>query len=1288
MRILNFFSAIVAFALCLGAAQSAEASHFRYGTIQWRLPDPVGMPRTVEFTVDAAWRSDFIGNETLNFGDATTGALNFTTGTNIGSGVDQAGETYAVRRVVLTHTYAADGQFTAFFASCCRVGSLSGGSANGNYRVEARVAVGGGNTGGPTTGALPIIQMQRGQVENFSFNMFDPDGDTITCRFALAAETGITDPIPTVGGNDPVITGTTGNSCDFQWNLAGAVAADDGDKYVMHFIMESVHAGQTSKTAVDLIVEIIGPSVAVPSCASDASLTILPGASGSHTMTLTGTGTLTVGVVGLPPGATLSPAAGSTVASGASVTFNWSPTLMQTGSQTVLVNVTNSANITRSCVVDVQVPICADFGTACTVGVGQCAVTNVRVCTGIGVSTCDAVAGMPVAELCDGLDNDCNGTNDNGFNVGASCNGTTGVCAAATGVLQCNGLAGTICSVDPGGSMPAVTAEICDGLDNNCNGTIDDGFNIGAACMGTLGVCAATVGAIECDGPGATICSVDPDGSTPAVTAETCDAADNNCNGVIDDGFNVGGSCMGTTGVCALATGAIECTLMGTAMCSVNPGGSMSAVTVETCDGADNNCNGSSDEGFNVGSSCMGTTGVCAQATGAVECNGTGGAMCSVNPGGSMSAATAETCDGADNNCNGSSDEGFNVGTSCMGTTGICALATGAVECDGMGAAMCSVDPGGSTSATLPEDCDGADNNCNGSTDEGILCECLADADCADGNSCTVNTCESDACVDTSVPAGDLGECTMGAVCSGDPTNACVTCADTDPTNTDSGCAMETPHCRVVAMGATCEICADLGPGTDVGCETATPNCVVGDSGASECVSCISDSDCDDGNECTTEVCSAGACTNPSLTEFSPCSGGVCTAAAMCTAVTVVIEGPPDGDVLANATPTISGTGTPGATIDVIIDGTSVGTTIVDALGQWTLSLTTPLDDGPHAVIAETTVGGMDAMDNSGFSVDTMTVVAIVDPADGSTTLDSSPLLRGTGEPGAEVVVSIDGVEVGRVTVAVDGTWFIGNIDALLNGPHTMTAVATDLVGNTATATSAFTVDSDTAVDINGPASGALLNNNMPTITGTAVPGAQVVISIEVGGTPTTLGTVTADASGNWTLPLTSPLADGPYVVTALATDPIGNMASDSSVFSIDTVTLVTVDDIDPGTGVISGTGEPGAEIRITVDGNEVGVVTVGSDGTWSFDGDSLGVGTHVVDVTATDPAGNTATDTSSITVPMMDGGVGPDSGTSGTFGGVSGGALCSTGAPAGEGWPAALGLLLVGAALAHRRRR
>jgi hypothetical protein len=71
-------------------------------------------------------------------------------------------------------------------------------------------------------------------------------------------------------------------------------------------------------------------------------------------------------------------------------------------------------------------------------------------------------------------------------------------------------------------------------------------------------------------------------------------------------------------------------------------------------------------------------------------------------------------------------------------------------------------------------------------------------------------------------------------------------------------------------------------------------------------------------------------------------------------------------------------------------------------------------------------------------------------------------------------------------------------------------------------------------------------------------------------------------------------------VVTATATDLAGNMAADTSAFTVDTETSVTIDDVDPTTGVITGTGEPGATVVITVDGNEVGTVTVGVDGTWS----------------------------------------------------------------------------------------
>jgi hypothetical protein len=484
--------------------------------------------------------------------------------------------------------------------------------------------------------------------------------------------------------------------------------------------------------------------------------------------------------------------------------------------------------------------------------------------------------------------------------------------------------------------------------------------------------------------------------------------------------------------------------------------------------------------------------------------------------------------------------------------------------------------------------------------------------------------------------------------------------------------------------GNTCEVCVDGGAGTDLGCDAATPNCVVGTGGANECISCLSDGECDDGIECTTDTCSAGACTNPALAEFTPCSTGVCTAASSCEAVAVSIDGPVDGTTITDAMPTILGTGTPGTTVTVSIGGTMVGTAVVDAMGAWSLPLTTPLSEGLQMVTASVTVGTLDAMDMSSFTVDTGTVVLIESPADGSTTLDATPLITGTGEPGATVVITVDGEQLGSATVDTNGNWVFAVLTRLTNDVHTVEAVATDLAGNTDMATSTFTVNSSTDLAITGPVNGSVINDNTPSISGTARPGASVTVVINIDGTATTIGTVVADTDGNWLIGVTQTLLDGPYVVTATATDLEGNMAADSASFTVDTETDVTIGDVDPTTGVITGTGEPGAEVVITVDGVEVGTVTVGVDGTWSFDGDVLGAGSHTVTATATDPAGNTATDTTTVTVASPDGGMLPDGGV----GGLSGGALCATHAPVGASWPAAGGLLLVGLALATRRRR
>jgi RHS repeat-associated protein len=230
-------------------------------------------------------------------------------------------------------------------------------------------------------------------------------------------------------------------------------------------------------------------------------------------------------------------------------------------------------------------------------GMGQCANSVQNVCRDGRVESPACVPRAPQTELCDGLDNNCNDTVDEGFSLGTACSVGVGMCErAGTNVCSANG--GVMCSAQPA----APSSELCDGLDNNCNDTVDEGFQLGIACSVGVGECSRS-GRHVCNASGSGVmCNVQP--GTPS--SELCDGKDNDCNRTVDDGFAVGAVCRVGVGECA-RSGSNVCNAAGNGVtCSAQPG----TPAAEVCDGKDNNCNGAVDEGLYQTMTCG--SGACA----------------------------------------------------------------------------------------------------------------------------------------------------------------------------------------------------------------------------------------------------------------------------------------------------------------------------------------------------------------------------------------------------------------------------------------------------------------------------------------------------------------------------------------------------------------------------------------------------------------------------------------------------------------------------------------------------
>ncbi len=352
---------------------------------------------------------------------------------------------------------------------------------------------------------------------------------------------------------------------------------------------------------------------------------------------------------------------------------------------------------------------------------------------------------------------------------------------------------------------------------------------------------------------------------------------------------------------------------------------------------------------------------------------------------------------------------------------------------------------------------------------------------------------------------------------------------------------------------------------------------------------------------------------------------------------------------IAANTPTISGTTEAGASVELTIDGAVVATVTADGSGAWTHT-SAALMDGLHnvSVTATDAAGNTSAASTRSFSVDTVAPMPVViSPADGAFTANTLPMLSGTSEAGAQVVVTLlDAAGAGIETLTTDasvaaGAWSVATTVMLMDGAYTIEVASTDAAGNAGNTSSGFTVDA-TALPLafTAPTAGQALNIAQPVLTGTSAPNAEVTIALfdDQDMLVETLSVV-ADLNGDWSATPTMALAEGDHVAEAQVQN-LAGVVSDASVgFRID-LTAPDVALITPSADAVlndaqadlTGSAEAGAQIEVTLTnaaGDVIETLTTSSDvnGMWSSSPtDALMDGAYTVAVSATDEAGNVTT--------------------------------------------------------------
>ncbi|MCC6877717.1 MAG: putative metal-binding motif-containing protein [Sandaracinaceae bacterium] len=480
-------------------------------------------------------------------------------------------------------------------------------------------------------------------------------------------------------------------------------------------------------------------------------------------------------------------------------------------------------------------------------------------------------------ELCDGVDNDCSGSADDGTGMECALGSAPAACTTSCGTpgrRACN----SACRLGPCVAM----AESCNDCDDDGDGLADNGLtcrrNTSTSCVTSCGTSGSRTCASDCSGYGAC-----------AAAFETCNDCDDDGDGLVDDGL----PCRrGTSASCTTT-----CGTTGARVCAVDCSGYGSCRATEVCNGCDDDNDGAPDNGFacrqGQTQSCTTSCGTVGVRTCASDCSGFGACV------------ATEVCNGCDDDADGTIDDGF---TCTGGSTQSCTT-----SCGTTGTRACNGSCSGYGACTATEACNGCDDDGDGTSDEDFACRqgatmgCNTSCGTAGTRTCNSTCTAFGACAAAEVCNGcdddGVGGADNGFTCVQGSSRSCTTGCGTTGTQSCNGSCTGYGTCSATEVCNGCDDDGVGGPDNGFACvRNATQGCTTGcgTAGTQTCNgtcsaygSCAGTEVCnncdDDGNGVADNgfTCAQGtsrSCTTACGTSGSQTCNGTCSAYGTCLA--------------------------------------------------------------------------------------------------------------------------------------------------------------------------------------------------------------------------------------------------------------------------------------------------------------------------------------------------------------------------------------------------------------------